>query len=591
MKGHVTVQPDDVDFQRHMSLTCLDYWPRMAAAAGIALLLAIAVLLEGFSLQGLTGQLLGGERIISIFGLTVMEGSGIALIYPSLVLLRVAGTFLLSMIQAQLMIACRDAIEIRIMACLLRKRQYTTATLSIGDLIGRLAVDLPRAMAQREQATSLFGSAAVIAASMAFIGYHSLGMMIAVVVVSAGAAAANGWITRRVENVDHDFRAAADGARVRIDELVRGAKELRANDLIGRALGDYAAFLVHRRTEFMRLSRYLARMRGANLGWPGIAVAGLIGAALLVSPAGTATNGIAPAALPALLMTTIALFGEIARMIESVIDLRLIRVSVDRLRGYAIAPQELAEWSRSPILYPSPISEIVFENVVFMHAQGAGDIHIDTLSLRAPGLIVLAGPSGAGKTTLLDLLARELVPMAGRITINGKRLDLFGRADHARHVALMPQRLYLPPGRLCDLLSAHVDILPQDRIAAWLERPELRRLLTETGLADKLQIRGRNMSVDLADILQQGVERHGTGVSGGEHQLIGLVRCLASTAEVVLLDEPTTALDADTAQRVINELRHQGGRRLVICVTHDPQLRAMADAVYQMAAGRLVADA
>jgi ATP-binding cassette subfamily B protein len=228
---------------------------------------------------------------------------------------------------------------------------------------------------------------------------------------------------------------------------------------------------------------------------------------------------------------------------------------------------------------------------MFMHAQDAGDLRVESLRLNAPGLIVLAGPSGAGKTTLLDLIARELVPAAGRITIRqASALSEFGRADHARHVALMPQRPYLPPGRLCDLLSAHIDISPRDRVAAWLGSPELSRLLIATGLADKLRMRGRNRSEDLTEILQQGIERHGVSVSGGEHQLIGLVRCLASPAEVVLLDEPTTALDSNTAQRVADELRYQGSRRLVICVTHDPQVSAVADAVYHMTAGRLVND-
>ena len=582
-------QPDDVDFERHMSLACRDYLPGMAAAAGVALLVATMVLLEGFALQGLTGHLLGGDPVVAVFGTGILRGAGlVAVTYPALVLLRAAGTYVLEMIQARLMIACRDAIEIRIVRCLLRKRQRATAALSIGDLIGRLAVDLPRAMAQREQATALFGSALAVAASMIFIGYHSLAMMLAVVLASGAAAAANAWLARSVEDVDHDFRAASDGARVRIDEMLRSAKELRANDLIEGALRDHAAFLVGRRAEFLRLSRHLARMRGAHLSWPGLAVWGLIGAALLAGPASVLPAGIDPAVLPALLMATIALFGEIARMIESVIDLRLIRVSVDRLRGYAVDTQDLADWAPSSAPYPARVTQIALRNVAFGHDHEAGDLLIEGLLLRGPELVVLAGPSGAGKTTVLDLLAKEIGPRSGRIEINGVPLGQLGRSEHARHVILMPQRSYLPPGRLCDVLSAHLAIPARDRAAAWKERPELRRLLEASGLAGKLLLRARGGAAGLGELLEQEIERHGTGLSGGEHQLIGLVRCLASPAEVVLLDEPTAALDADTARRVVAELRHQAAGRLVICATHDPQLCAAADVVHRLDAGRMV---
>ena len=61
------------------------------------------MLLEGFALQGLTGQLLGSEPAISVFGLKVLVGSGIALIYPALILFRVGGTYLLAMIHDSFM--------------------------------------------------------------------------------------------------------------------------------------------------------------------------------------------------------------------------------------------------------------------------------------------------------------------------------------------------------------------------------------------------------------------------------------------------------------------------------------------------------
>jgi len=579
---------DDVDFQRHLSLACRDYLPGMAAAGGVALLLAVMLLLEGFALQALTGQLLGAEPVFAVFGVEILRGGLVALIYPGLLLLRMLGTYGLEMIQAQLMIACRDAIETRVVRCLLRKRHRETASLSIGDLIGRLAVDLPRAMAQREQATAILGSAAAIIALMVFIGHHSLAMMLAVAMISAVAAAANWWLTRSVENVDHDFRAVSDGARSRIDEMLRGAKELRANNLIEPALLDYSGFLVGRRFQFMRLSRHLARMRGAQFGWPGLAIWGLIVAALMVSPGGAAPAGIDPAVLPALLMATIGLFGEFARLIESVIDLRLIRVSVDRLRGYAIEPRDQADWGPSASPYPPRVDDIVLHEVAFAHQGGGSELRIPALRLRGPGLVVLVGPSGAGKTTLLDLIAKEVAPAVGRITLNGVGLDRLGRIEHARHVALMPQRPYLPPGRLCDVLSAHAGIPADARAAAWMERPELRRLLDSSGLAAKLHLRARDAEAGLPGLLAQPVERHGSGFSGGEHQLIGLVRCLAGPAEVVLLDEPTTALDAEAARRVIAELRHQSRSRLVICASHDPQLRAAGDIVHEFAAGRIV---
>ena len=189
--------------------------------------------------------------------------------------------------------------------------------------------------------------------------------------------------------------------------------------------------------------------------------------------------------------------------------------------------------------------------------------------------VALIGPNGAGKTTLLRALAR-LVPFAGEIRLDGRSLERIGRGELARLVAVVPQEPSTPPW----MTVAEYVLLGRT--------PHLGPLAKE-GARDR-EAAGRALArLDLLAFLDR---RLGT-LSGGEKQRVVVARALAQEAAIVLLDEPTAALDIGHQQQaldLLDGLRAESGLTLVAAM-HDLTLAAQyADRMLLLDAGKIVAD-
>jgi cobalamin transport system ATP-binding protein len=189
--------------------------------------------------------------------------------------------------------------------------------------------------------------------------------------------------------------------------------------------------------------------------------------------------------------------------------------------------------------------------------------------------LALIGPNGAGKTTLLRAIA-ALLPFEGEIELDGRSVSELRRSELARHVAVVPQEPSTPP---------------------WMTVAEY-VLLGRTPHLGPLAKEGRRdrdaaaRALARLDLLALGGRRLGT-LSGGEKQRVVVARALAQEAPVILLDEPTAALDIGHQQQafdLLDGLRAESGLTLVAAM-HDLTLAAQyADRMLLLADGRVVAD-
>lgn len=191
--------------------------------------------------------------------------------------------------------------------------------------------------------------------------------------------------------------------------------------------------------------------------------------------------------------------------------------------------------------------------------------------LNAGEITTLIGPNGAGKSTLFAALAADVEPTAGRVVLDGQSIEKY------------------PPKELA-LKRA---VLPQDQVVRFSysveEIVELARLSHETSPDEDAQI--ITDSLDLAEVEHLRLRDVQT-LSGGEMSRAGFARVLAQTTPVLLLDEPTAALDLRHQELVLRnarQLRDFGA--CVVIVLHDLNLAAAySDRVIMMADGRIVAD-
>ncbi|HEX2428392.1 MAG TPA: ABC transporter ATP-binding protein [Gaiellaceae bacterium] len=189
--------------------------------------------------------------------------------------------------------------------------------------------------------------------------------------------------------------------------------------------------------------------------------------------------------------------------------------------------------------------------------------------------LALIGPNGAGKTTLLRAIAR-LVPCSGEIELGGRAVAGLGRPELSRLVAVVPQEPSTPPW----MTVAEYVLLGRT--------PHLGPLAKE-GRRDR---EAAARALARLDLLSLGDRRLGT-LSGGEKQRVVVARALAQEARIVLLDEPTAALDIGHQQQafdLLDALRVESGLTLVAAM-HDLTLAAQyADRMLLLNEGRVAAD-
>ncbi len=196
-------------------------------------------------------------------------------------------------------------------------------------------------------------------------------------------------------------------------------------------------------------------------------------------------------------------------------------------------------------------SMIRFESVTKRYADGT--VAVDGLDLEVPGggITVLVGPSGCGKTTSLRMINRMVEPSSGRILIHDRDVADRPPAQLRRSIGYVIQHAGLFPHRT---VLANVMTVP--RLLGW-DRGRARAAAME--------------SLEKVGLTADQARRYPTQLSGGQQQRVGVARALASGPEVVLMDEPFSAVDPIVRAELQDEVRRLQ-RELgitVVLVTHD----------------------
>ncbi|MFE2282703.1 thiol reductant ABC exporter subunit CydD [Streptomyces sp. NPDC059443] len=213
---------------------------------------------------------------------------------------------------------------------------------------------------------------------------------------------------------------------------------------------------------------------------------------------------------------------------------------------------------------------------VAVRYEGRGEDSPGPVSLTVgPGeCVALTGPSGAGKSTLLQVLLGFVTPSAGRVRVGGTDLaelsDLaeFSQEQWRERIAWVPQRPHLFAGTIAENVR--------------LARPEA----GDEAVADALKDAG---AWEFVAGLPRGADtllgEGGVGLSAGQRQRLALARAFLADRPVLLLDEPTAALDGETEAGVVEAVRRLAVGRTVLLVVHRPALLALADRVVRVGAG------
>jgi ABC-type multidrug transport system fused ATPase/permease subunit len=184
------------------------------------------------------------------------------------------------------------------------------------------------------------------------------------------------------------------------------------------------------------------------------------------------------------------------------------------------------------------------------------------LSLPAGRKVALVGPSGVGKTTVVNLVLRFLDPVRGRVTLGGCDLRDLRQEDVRRLVAVAGQDSFL----FSTSIRENVRLARPDA-----SDEEIERALRQAQLWDWVS--------SLPEGLDTLVGEEGRKLSGGQRQRVALARAFLADAPILVLDEPTSHLDPETAEALVEDVLLTAEGRSVLLVTHRPEGLALVDEV------------
>jgi ATP-binding cassette subfamily B protein len=228
---------------------------------------------------------------------------------------------------------------------------------------------------------------------------------------------------------------------------------------------------------------------------------------------------------------------------------------------------------------PDDPKEIRFENVTFRYPGEAARPALDdvTLSLPLGRIIALVGENGSGKTTLVKLLAGLYRPDRGRILWDGVDAATADRRGLAERIAMVAQDFKRWP------FTARVNIAV-GRPSAPITQDRLAGAVAEAGAGDVVADLPRGLDTLLARDFSGGHE-----LSGGQWQRLGIARAAYRRGQILIVDEPTAALDARAELEVFEKIRALAGSgQTVVLITHRLASVRHADLVHVLDQGRLV---
>ncbi|WP_217207682.1 thiol reductant ABC exporter subunit CydD [Streptomyces sp. AC550_RSS872] len=255
---------------------------------------------------------------------------------------------------------------------------------------------------------------------------------------------------------------------------------------------------------------------------------------------------------------------------EAYLPLRQVGAQYHAAAEGLSAAEEIFEVLQTPVPASGaaavPTGSVSFEGVAVRYPGRSADAVSGASFAVEPGeTVALVGPSGAGKSTLLNVLLGFVRPTEGRVRVGGADLAELDLEEWRSRIAWVPQRPHLYAGTIAENVR--------------LARPDADDAAVRQALADA-------GALEFVDALPLGVDtvlgEDGAGLSAGQRQRLALARAFLADRPVLLLDEPTAALDGATEADVVEAVRRLAVGRTVLLVVHRPALLGVADRVVRL---------
>ena len=252
---------------------------------------------------------------------------------------------------------------------------------------------------------------------------------------------------------------------------------------------------------------------------------------------------------------------------------------VDKIRAFLSYEPRLKNNVGDPV--PEGAGELKLEHVTFKYSE-SGRTVLDDISLTVqPGEhIAIVGYNGAGKTTLIKLLMRLYDPTSGSISYHGRKVSELCPDDYHKRIGVVFQDYQMFGANLAE--NVVMDNMTKDEMDA--RAPEITAALTNAGFAQKLA----SLPDGLFTQVTTEFDKSGVDFSGGESQKVAISRAFYKKADILIMDEPSSALDPIAEYELNKAMETAAKGKTVFYISHRLSTTRDADRIIMLERGRII---
>ncbi|MGC0274716.1 ABC transporter ATP-binding protein [Pseudactinotalea sp. Z1739] len=352
-----------------------------------------------------------------------------------------------------------------------------------------------------------------------------------------------------------------------VSEAVVGASTIRAYGAGERTRGRIEQAITSHRDAAVRAQTYASIAFSSGVLLSSVALGGVVVAGVYLGLDG----GISIGVLLAFLFLVQIFVGPVQSATEVLNELQNAVAGWRRVIAIVHTPLDIDEPAEPAPLGPRGPAALNFTDVSFAYPGGDPVLTGINLDIPAGARVAIVGETGSGKTTLAKLLTRFMDPATGTVSLDGVDLRRIALADLRQRVVIVPQEGFLFDGTIAENVAYGRTRAGAEQVAA---------AMRDLGLDDWLATLPHGVHTD--------VGQRGESLSAGERQLVAIARAYLADADVLILDEATSAVDPATEARISRALASLTAGRTSVAIAHRLSTAEAADLVVVVDAGRIV---
>ena len=532
------------------------YWRRLAlvlalSALSTALSLYLPLLSRDFFDRALIGRDLGTlVRVVSLFA-AVSVASFVVNVVSGMRYTRVSADILFDM-----------RLELYRHLQRLSPRFYVRTRM--GDIMSRINNDVGEIQRiAAETALAWVGNVLFLAGTIAMLAWLDVRLFVLTVATTPfGIWALVRYRTRLEVEIGKLRQRSADIGSFLIETL-QSVKLVVTSNAQEREVGRFrernAAFIDSLMS--MQLLSYLSG------GLPGLVLSAGTGAVFVYGGLRVINGSITVGTFVAFMAYQMRFLPPLQALMGMYANLATVRVSLRRVAQILDEPVDVIE-AADAVDLPSVRGDVEFDEVTVSFGRGGPVLERFSFSVRAGETLAIVGPSGSGKSTIADLLLRLIDPDAGAVRLDGRDLRTVRLADLRRRVALVEQEPCILHATIAENIRYARPGASDEEVSAAADRAALAPFIES-----------------LPEKFGTVVGERGMALSAGERQRIAIARALLADPDVLVLDEPSAALDPTSERHIADGYESVMRGRTTIVITHRLDLARRADRVIEVRSG------